>query len=302
MIRLQHKFWNRIAFVIGIILLFSACEGRPKGVLNQNDMVSVLTDLHKLEGSMAAKDIPYDQFDKKNEYYLSVLNKHGITPAQFDSSLVWHSKNAKNFDKIYDKVLENLTNLQTDINRGKYHFVDSLEMSKVKINIWNKRAKYLLTKDSARTHLDFEIPDQNFMLGDVYVLKFVQRIVTEDSCCNQLIRFQINYVNGRVRGVTKKTHQDGVTRRYMFRLTSTHPSKIKSVSGQLLGSSAYKGKFSATTDSISLTRVYNPAKQDSLLKVLQQADPEHYPVAVLPINNPGIQPRTKNIRVLILKK
>lgn len=300
--RLQNNFWIKIIFIVGTIFLFAACNSRPKGVLNQNDMINILADLHQLDGSMSAKGLPYNQFDQKNEYYISVLTKYDITQAEFDSSLVWYSKNPKNFDKIYDKVIDRLTNLQNDINKGKYHFIDSTELAKIKIPIWNKRTKYVLTKDSARTHLDFEIHDQNFMLGDVYILKFLQRIAPEDSSTNQLIRFQINYVNGRVRGVIKKTHNDGLTRRFTLRISSIHPTKIKSISGELLGSSAYKGKLNAMIDSISLTRVYDSRKQDSLLKVMQVADPAHYPAINLPANVDLPQQKQKNIRVLILKK
>ena len=301
MSRLPNKFIFNTIFVIGIILLFAACA-RPKGVLSQNDMVNVLTDLHKLDGSLTAKGLMYNEADKRNEYYASVLKKYGITKAEFDSSLVWYSKNPKSFDRIYDKVIVQLTDLQKDINKGKYHFVDSVEMAKIKYNIWTKRTKYALTKDSARTHLDFEIPDQNFMLGDVYVLKFLQRIAPEDSSAKQLIRFQINYVNGRVRGVIKLVENDGVTRRYTLRISSIHPSKIKSISGELLGSSVYKGKQNSTTDSISLTRIFNGSKQDSLLKVLQKADPEHYPVPAPAFVPAQIQSKHQNIRRLILRK
>jgi hypothetical protein len=298
---LKNNFWRKTFILIGILILLAACNSRPKGVLSQHDMINVLTDLHKLDGSMNAKGLPYNQFDLKNEYYISVLQKYGITQAEFDSSLVWYSKNPKNFDKIYDKVLEQLTDLQNDINKGKYHPVDSTELAKIKIPIWNKQTKFSLTKDSARTHLNFEIPDQNFMLGDVYILKFLQRIAPEDSSTNPLIRFQINYANGRVRGVIKKTNNDGITRRFTLRISSIHPSKIKSISGELLGSTKYKGKLNATIDSISLTRIYDSRKQDSLLKVLQAADPAHYPGMTLPTNKIS-QPKQKNIRVLILKK
>lgn len=298
---LKSNFGTKILFVLVTSLLLVACEKRPKGVLNQNDMINILTDLHKLDGSMSAKGLPYNEFDLKNEYYVSVLDKYEITQAQFDSSLVWYSKNPKNFDKIYDKVIEHLTDIQNDINKGKYHPVDSTELAKVKIPIWNKRTKYILTKDSARTHLNFEIPDQNFMLGDVYILKFLQRIAPVDSSTNPLIRLQINYANGRVRGVIKKTHNDGLTRRFTLRISSIHPTKIKSISGELLGSTTYKGKMDLTIDSVSLTRVYDSRKQDSLLKILQKADPKHYPVYA-PMGNDILQPKQKNVRVLILKK
>ncbi|MDD4993632.1 MAG: DUF4296 domain-containing protein [Paludibacter sp.] len=300
MINSLSKSFSKLFFTFICIAFLAACGGRPSGVLNKNDMTEVLTDLHKLDGSLAAKGILYGNSDEKNAYYSSVLKKHGITQAQFDSSLVWYTKNPKKFDDIYIKVLANLTDLGNDIKKGKYHSVDSTELAKIKYNIWNKRFKYVLTKDSARTRLDFEIQDQGFLLADVYVLKFTQRIAPEDSCDEPVIRFQINYLNGGVHGVIKTAYHDGITRRYMFRLTSTHPYKIKSISGQLLGSSAYKGKFNATVDSITLTRIYNPTKQDSIMKILQKTDSVHYKKPA-PIFVPQAV-RTRNIRSLILRK
>lgn len=300
MSKLPSKFIRQTIFFIGIVLLFAACEGRPKGVISQGEMVNVLTDIHKLDASMAVRGINYGQFDVKNEYYVSVLHKYGITQAQFDSSVVWYSRNPKSFDRIYDKVIHNLTDLQTDINKGKYHKIDSTELRKVRYTIWNKRYKYVLTEDSARTHLDFNIPDQNFMLGDIYTLRFLQKIAPADSSENKLIRFQINYVNGRIRGVIKKVQADGITRRYTLRIASIHPYKIKSISGELLGNSGYKGKQNVTVDSISLTRTFDSTKQDSLLKVLQKADPTHYPSFAIPVDT--VQSKHRNIRLLILKK
>jgi hypothetical protein len=301
MIKLLNKSLSRALIVVVCTFIFVACDGRPSGVLNQNDMANVLTDLHKLDGSLAAKGFLYGDPTVRNTYYIAILKKHGITQAQFDSSLVWYTKNPRKFDNVYIKVIDNLTNLGNDIKKGKYHLVDSVELAKVKYNIWNKRTKYVLTKDSVRTRLDFEIPDQGFMLADVYVLKFIQRIAPEDSCEEPIIRFRINYLNGGVHGVIKTAYHDGIKRRYTFRITSTHPYKIKSISGQLLGSSAYKGKFNATVDSISLMRVYNPGKMDSIMKILQVTDSVHYKKPIMPVFNPQVV-RTRNIRSLILRR
>ncbi|MFT3753027.1 MAG: DUF4296 domain-containing protein [Paludibacter sp.] len=103
---LKSNFGTKLFIIVGAFILLSACDSRPKGVLSKNDMVNILADLHTLDGSMAAKGLHYNEFDLKNEYYISVLDKYKITQAQFDSSLVWYSKNPKNFDKIYDKVIE----------------------------------------------------------------------------------------------------------------------------------------------------------------------------------------------------
>jgi hypothetical protein len=272
MLNRQNKILSRSIFILGIVLLLVACEGRPKGVLNQNEMTSILTDLHKLDGCLYEKGYQFGHFPDKAPYYNFVLKKHGITQAEFDSSLVWYTKNPKKFEKIYTDVLIQLTNLDNEIKAGKYHPFDSAELAIMRINLWKKGIKYNFTKDSTRTNLNFEIADSTLLLGDVYILKFLQRIAPEDSSTNRHAVLRINYANGKTDSVYCISHNDSLLRRYTFRLSATKKLKIKSLSGELLGSTKYKGKFHVLLDSISLTRKYNVLKQDSLRKVVQKVN------------------------------
>lgn len=281
----SNKIKIQLVLIIGFILLLSACDDRPKGVLNQSDMAKVLVDMHKTEAYMAEKGLNFSSVSEKAPYYNYILKKYGITQAEFDSSLVWYTKNPKKFEKVYDHVIINLAKFQKEIKGGKYHPAeDSLELAKIKVNVWNKRTKYELTKDSARTHLDFEIPTQSFMYGDLYILKFLLRIAPEDSCKKQRVIFRINYANGTYDSVYKTAYHDSLLRRYTFSYPAFRKLKIKSISGQLLGSSAYKGKLHATVDSISLFRKFNPVMQDSLRKLVQKADTVNYEMRSRSVN------------------
>lgn len=278
--------------ILGFILLLSACGGRPKDVLNQSDMAEVLVDMHKADALLNDGGQNYGPNFNKAPYYKYVLKKHGITQAEFDSSLVWYTKNPQKFIMVYNNVMTELTAFQKEIKNGKYHPVDTLAASIIKINIWTKRTKYILTKDSTRTHLDFKIPYQGFMFGDVYVLRFLQRIAPEDSCKKQRAILRIHYQNGKTDSVYKTAYHDSLLRRYTFRFPAIHKLKIKSISGELLGSSVYKGKLNATVDSISLIREFNYKMQDSIRKMVEKADPTNYDAIRKPTppeKNPGKQ-------------
>ena len=84
----SNKITFQLIFVIGIILLFSACNGRPKGVLNSSEMTDILVEMHKLDGSLDAKGLLYNQAGEKDKYYKSILEKYETTQAEFDSSAV----------------------------------------------------------------------------------------------------------------------------------------------------------------------------------------------------------------------
>lgn len=272
----SNKITFQIIFVIGIILLFTACNGRPEGVLNKSEMTDILVEMHKLDGSLDAKGILYNQTGEKDKYYKSILDKYEITQVEFDSSVVWYTKNPKKFTKIYDEVFVRLTEMDEEIKKGKYHPVDSIEFYTVKTNLWNKPTRYVFSKDSARSRLDFEINDSSLLFGDVYTLRFLQQIAPKDSSVNQHILFCINYSNGKVDSVYQKAHNDSLLRSYTFRVPVQKKLKIKSISGALLGSSAFKGTFNAKIDSISLVRTYRSDLQDSLRKVVEKVDPKKY--------------------------
>ena len=109
------KLFNaKIACIACILLTIVGC--RPRGVLSNREMRDVLYDLHRADGAIQVAGYNYAHDQEVAGYYKNVLDKHGITQAQFDSSLVWYTDNPQIFNKIYPKVLERL---EADYEREK---------------------------------------------------------------------------------------------------------------------------------------------------------------------------------------
>ena len=89
---------------------------RPRGVLSNREMRNVLYDLHRADGAIQVAGYNYSHDHEVAAYYKNVLDKHGITQAQFDTSLVWYTDNPQIFNKIYPKVIERL---EEDYEREK---------------------------------------------------------------------------------------------------------------------------------------------------------------------------------------
>jgi hypothetical protein len=81
---------------------------RPHGVLSNREMRNVLYDLHRADGAIQVAGYNYSHDQEVVGYYKNVLDRHGITQEQFDSSLVWYTDNPQIFNKIYPKVIERL--------------------------------------------------------------------------------------------------------------------------------------------------------------------------------------------------
>ena len=93
-----------ILFVLTVLL--TGC--RPRGILSSRQMRSVLVDLHKTDALLQVHGLHHGHDGDEDRYYAAVLEQHGVTQAQFDSSLVWYTHHPQLFDKIYPKVLNDL--------------------------------------------------------------------------------------------------------------------------------------------------------------------------------------------------
>jgi len=276
MLQLQNKLMQKLVVLMMLLMALVACNNRPSGVIDESDMTDILTEMHTLDGVLVAKGLQYGNNDAKQHYYDYILKKYDVSRAEFDTSLVWYTKNPKKFVFIYDDVLERLSTLENEVRSNKYHPIDSIELAKRNDDVWNKDRKYHFSEDSVRTRLNFEIKNPTFLLGDVYELKFLQRIAPADSSKNPQVVLRINYANGKKDSVYAISHNDSLLRRFTLRLPALRRLKIKSISGDLLGSKVYKGKFNAELDSIVLLRHYNTRYQDSLKKVVEKHDSKKY--------------------------
>jgi hypothetical protein len=260
----MHNFIFRF-MIFGLILsgLFSC--NRPDGVMSQSEMRAFLTDLHRLDGTLSVKFSGATEREKVY-FYNALFQKHGITKSEFDSSLVYYTRNPKTFDRIYSGVIRDLNEINEDVKNNRYHPVlpDSSLLKPIIYNIWTGRTDYSFTGDSLRQKVSFVIKDNALLTKDIYELNFYLRIAKSDSSVNPYAVLRVHYADGHVDSIFCRNQQDSVRRKYKFRYRAMHNVKIDSLSGSILGSSKYKGKFNARVDSIRLMREYLPALQDSL--------------------------------------
>lgn len=98
----------KFPILIGLLCTIGLVSCRPKGILHSWEMRDIMVDLHKTDALLQVTGLQFGHNDVADIYYAEVLEKHGVTQAQFDSSLVWYTAHPQLFDKIYPKVLAQL--------------------------------------------------------------------------------------------------------------------------------------------------------------------------------------------------
>jgi hypothetical protein len=95
------------------IIFLTACNlnKKPAGILDEKQMVGLLTDLHIVDGYVSS--ILYvDTLKVKmtgRDYYASVYKHHNTTKPIFEKSLKYYSNQPVLLDSLYSQVERNLT-------------------------------------------------------------------------------------------------------------------------------------------------------------------------------------------------
>lgn len=129
--------YHILSMLLLVTVTFASC--RPKGILHSWEMRDVIVDLHKTEALLQVTDLNNYNGETKAIYYSQVLQKHGITQAQFDSSLVWYTAHPQLFDKIYPRVLAQLEKEEKDFLEAHPEFLGEFETPEEKRVILQRR-------------------------------------------------------------------------------------------------------------------------------------------------------------------
>ena len=140
---------------------------RPGEVLSDEKMEVVLYDYHVAKA--LGEQLPYNENYKRVLYIESVFRKHGITEAQFDTSMVWFSRHPEAFRTVYEKV-----NARLKAAKDQVEDLIALRDNKPKesqpgdsIDVWAWEPVYHLTGMPHDNRVLFELPsDPNFMERD----------------------------------------------------------------------------------------------------------------------------------------
>lgn len=100
-IHLSFHWW------IAICLLACVCcvSCRPEGVLGKRQLINVLCDMHYADAVIQVAGMNYGHDEELAKAYAIVLEKHGVTQAQFDSTMVWYTNHPHRLMGVYPEVI-----------------------------------------------------------------------------------------------------------------------------------------------------------------------------------------------------
>lgn len=102
-------------FLAGLLMI-SSCQNRPKEVLSRNEMEQLLYDIYLAEATMEHEYQLFNTPEKKEAYINRLFASHGVTQAEWDSSLSWYSDRIDLYLKMNDSVKARLERARKEVD------------------------------------------------------------------------------------------------------------------------------------------------------------------------------------------
>jgi len=247
-------------FITGSILFSSCKKNMPSDVIQPAKMEAVLYDYHIAQAM--GNEYNGEERYKKELLIQYVFQKHNTTEAQFDSSLVWYTRNTEELNKIYERVGERLKK-SNDIIAAQAGSDVKAKFDPITgdtVDIWRQPKLYRLSSAYMTNKLTFIIlTDTTYKIRDSFVWK-VNSLFLRDSATNKNAEMElsIRYQNDSIVSVCHNLIE-GKNELYI----STDTLPIKEVRGGVYyGGDSLSNKIQTLLlHDIALMRYHNPEKE-----------------------------------------
>lgn len=168
--RSSHVRNRVIAAVALCCLLLAACTSkRPSDVLSPEALESFLYDYHLAQSMIS--DLPASERYQKDLYFDYIYDKHSVTAAEVDSSLVYYARYPKELSTIYLNLSDRVERVMQRIEQEG--IITTLRVPKAVVgdsaDLWYERPLVQMSPSRLANHLVTTVPyDTNFKSNDSF--------------------------------------------------------------------------------------------------------------------------------------
>lgn len=158
---------KKLSPLIVLLLLVASCSKVPSYVIDKDEMASVLADIHVGESVVDLNKRDYRTDSLKMLMKQSILDRHGVTVEQFDTSMWWYSHNIASYIELYDKTIEILERRIADT--GNRIAAENISLEGDSVDVWSSARTISLGRRSPSRYITFSLEkDDNWEPGDYY--------------------------------------------------------------------------------------------------------------------------------------
>lgn len=218
-------------FMLGMIV---ACKPSiPRKYIQPDKMEKILYDYHLAQG-IAQSGGSYDSHEREmneNIYRDAVFKKHGVTKAEFDSSMVYYFRHTDKINSIYERLTKRLSNEAMALGASASDVNKLITISNTgdTANIWRGDREVVIIPIAPYNRMTFSYPaDSTFHAGDKLMLNFDTQFLYQDGSKDGVALLSIKFSNDSI--ANRVTHMSSSSS-YTLQLTDEKHLGIKEVKG-----------------------------------------------------------------------
>lgn len=205
-----------------LILVAYSCTSRPSYVLGDTDFEDILYDLHKAHYIDVSNKNGTDRGAEQYALLQNILQKHGVSEAAWDSSMVYYSRNADELSDIYNNLMTKLSYEADVMGVGYSEVSDSTD-------IWQGEKHLLITSNIINSSYQWELSTDTLLeKGEKLTLKFLGLFLNDKAPRRASVILAIRLGNDSVITRNNVISQTG---NYSMEVSDMPGLGIKSVTG-----------------------------------------------------------------------
>ena len=154
-----------------LVVIFAACRRVPDYVIQPEAMAELMADVRTADAVINMHASQYKSDAEKLALKNAVLERHGVTQEQFDTSLIWYGRNIGQYQEVTKQTINILEKRLKDVSilaAGE----NVISVSGDSVDIWDDSKFYIINHRSPTHYIAFAYEsDPNWERGDVYTLR-----------------------------------------------------------------------------------------------------------------------------------
>lgn len=245
---------KNIFLLVFISISLLACN--KNRIIPEKDMVTIVTRIFLTDALSVSTQTEKSLFSRDSiEYYAPIYKSLGYSTREFDSSIVYYSRNPEALNQIVDKAINELSRKETEI-KAKIAAMDGDSLDTT--NLWVGKRKWILPVDGERETIDFKIPISS---PGTYTLSAMIRLLPNDEALDPKIQFGFILSNDstNVNLIGERLINDGLDR--LVKITSTiDDSRVTHIAGSILHHEKKEGKWTKRAEVSAIKIEFIPPK------------------------------------------
>ncbi len=215
-----------------VMLLVMACTPQvPSEYIQPGDMEDILYDYHVGQAVVKTEHRGSDMDVERTRIFRAVLHKHGVTEADFDSSMVYYYSHLVRLKKIYVEVNERLADDAKELGAtvsaiGRYSKYSATGDT---ANIWKGASDVMLLPCPTMNRYDFTIKaDTSFYKGDSFMFQFMSEYIWQTGMKEALVCIVSKYEGDSIIQTVNHISISGLSQ---IRIPANRENRLKEMRG-----------------------------------------------------------------------